>query len=176
MILLDVAGVKDWKAFSKSKKWEKFLDGLPSSGVDKLEREFSFWLLTELKNRVRLAIRTQKFPVRYAPLNKEYVAQKKARGEFTGFWNATGFLCEHIKVWSREGRYHIGFPERDRHPKGGYFMAELVRGLELGDKKANRPPRPLFTPIARQMSKDVWALFETFISQKHPSLKPHLRG
>lgn len=176
MILLDVAGVHEWKVFSKSKKWGDFIDSLSAVQVERLEKEFSFWVLKELRDRVRWAIRTQKFPVKYPPLNKDYVAQKKARGEFTGFWAATGFLCEHIKVWSHNGKYHIGFPERDKHPKDGYYLAELVKGLEEGDKKANRPPRPLFTPIARQMSREIWKVFESFISQKHPALKHLLRG
>jgi hypothetical protein len=176
MILINIVGLKEWKPLSNSKGFHAFVQhfvGKPRV-LEEIERNFVMWVLSEFKRNIQARVKAQSFPVKYEPLNAAYKAQKQKQKLNTGFWVATGFLMEHLKVWRYGNKYTIGFDSKVKHPENGELLVEIVKRLELGCVKTNLPARPLFLPIAKSYGKHMYANFERFIKFRYPNYYPLL--
>lgn len=169
MILISVLDLHLWRPLSRTGNADTYTHQLTLDQIAIIEREFPLWLCELLKYKVKRAITLQQFPVRYKPLNKDYVEWKKATGLKPGFWQATDFLRRSISVWydAPTNTHHIGFPPTLLHPSDRTPVAAIARRLEQGDKARNLPPRPLFTPIADTMSRNIRRHLREFLSMHH---------
>lgn len=175
MILISILDLRAWKPLSRQADHAVYTHKLPPEQIAIIEREFPLWLCELLKYKVKRAIALQQFPTKYKPLNKDYVEWKKAQGLKPGFWQATDFLRQSIKVWYdvSTATHHIGFPPSLLHPTDRTPVAAIAQRLEKGDRRQNLPPRPLFTPIAAEMSRNIRRLLREFLQRHHPT-KMHL--
>jgi hypothetical protein len=181
MILIKILNIRDWKPLSATHKLDKLLTELEPKQINKLEWDFVNWLLRLYKVRLQEAIKTQRlgtrsFRQRYKPLSKDYVRSKKRKGQKTGMWEATGFLLKSITSWRHRGKYYvIGFKRGIKHPSNPKMdVAKIAIILEKGSQKRNIPPRPLFVPTARMLSKDIFKLFKRFARENRPKLMKYL--
>lgn len=170
MILISILDLRLWKPLSRSVDAPAYRHLLSPDALAVIERDFPLWLTELLKYKVKRAIELQQFPVKYKPLNADYVEWKKATGLKPGFWQATDFLRKSIKVWydASTHTHHIGFPPDLLHPTDRTPVAAIARRLEVGDRKQHLPPRPLFTPIAESMSRNIRKHLREFLSMHHP--------
>lgn len=175
MILISILDLRLWKPLSRTANPQVYTHRLPAEQIAIIEREFPLWLTELLKYKVKRAIELQQFPVPYKPLNPDYREWKMATGLKPGFWQATDFLRKSIAVWYDPATHthHIGFPPDLLHPTSRIPVAAIARRLEQGDKSRHLPPRPLFTPIAETMSRNIRRHLREFLSMHHPD-KMHL--
>jgi len=181
MILIKILNIKDWRPLSTTHRLDKLLEELGPEQTERLEFQFANWLLKLYKLKLQEAIKNQKlgnriFKQAYTPLNKKYVKDKKRKGQSTGFWQATGFLFKSITFWRHRGKYYvIGFKKGVKHPSNKKMdVGKIAIILEKGSKKNNLPARPLFNPVARMLSKDIFNLFKRFIRVNRPKLMKYL--
>ena len=118
-----------------------------------------------------LKLKFIKFKSRYKPLSKRWTQAKKRHGHAQGFWRATNFLQNNIRVWERAGVYYIGFPTNIIKPITGVSLHTISLALEKGSKKRKIPARPLFKPTADQISRDIFKWFKQFIRLFRPELE-----
>ena len=169
LILIRIIRLREWSPLSKTRRLDYLLDNITEQQSENLYDDFAHWLLEVYRRRVQNTIRTQRFPVNYAPLSPAWKKKKEKKGWHSGFWIATGMLMRNLKVWKYGGVYHIGFPEHHVHPVHGRPYASICRSLEAGVPVAGIPARPLFTPIGQRMSRDIFYLFRTFLRMNRPS-------
>jgi hypothetical protein len=180
MILIKILNIRDWKPLSATHKLDKLLIELEPGQIDKLEWDFANWLLRIYKLKLQEAIKYQRigtktFKQLYKPLNQSYVQSKKKKGQDTGFWRASGFLFKSITFWRHRGKYYvIGFKKGVKYPKSKTEVAKIAVMLEKGSPKRHIPSRPLFIPIARMLSKDIFKLFKRFVRENRPKLIKYL--
>lgn len=169
MILITLPSLKTWKPLSQTHHFDRLADSLASEAYQALQDRYAQWLLQLLKHQVKEAIKKQKFPKPYKPLNPGYKDMKHHLGLKPGFWQATGFLQDSLTVWQDGQGHHIGWPPGLRHKASpDEDVAEIAKRLELGDKDRNLPPRPLFTPLANHIAKSVSRYFVVFLQRHHP--------
>lgn len=164
-LIINILSLKDWKPLSRTRKFDALWANITHEEEVDLRKKFGVFLAKMLAEQAQKAIRSQRFPVKYKPLNKDYKAWKESAGRKTGFWQSSEFLCNHIKAWFNKssGEVQIGFPPRLKHPDNGEYVAEIARTLEMGTKDKKIPPRPLFTPLARNIEKSVSPIFIRFM-------------
>ena len=174
LILIKILRLRDWKPLSRTNKLDRLVDVLTEQQEDLLFSEFSFWLLEVYKRRVQYAIKHQQFPMQYAPLSIAWKVKKEKRGWHKGFWIASGMLMRNLRVWKYAGIYHIGFPEHHIHPVHNRPYASICRSLEMGAPARGLPARPLFTPIAMKLSRNIFYLFRTYLRLNKPQYIPYI--
>ena len=177
MILIEIIHLYKWAPLSHSARVQPLLTTLTEAQADALMEEFGTFILYYFKSRVRAAIKTQQFSRArfdqvFQPLTPKYRAFKKREKLRPGFWEATGYLERYLQTWrTPEGNFAIGFKPHIKHPRWPNHpeVWKIVQTLELGSKEKGIPPRPLFHPIAREISKSIYRdHFKEFIKRKHP--------
>jgi len=169
-ILIEVSDFITWEPLKQSPKFSRFIATLPPEERTFLEEDFANYILNFYKSLLQNAIHQQRFPGRpYQPLSMQYAIRKRQQGQLSGFWRATGFLVNNLRFWkTTSGKYYIGLPDV-RHPNSGTPIRQILSSLELGSPARNIPPRPLFVPLARGISKHIYDThFKRFIKDKHP--------
>lgn len=176
MILINIVGLKEWKPLYNSKGFHSFVQHFSDKPrvLEEIESSFVMWVLSEFKRNVQARVKAQSFPVKYEPLSAAYKARKQKQRLNPGFWSATGFLIDHVKVWKYGGKYTLGFDPKVKHPENGELLVDIVKRLELGCEKTNLPARPLFLPIAKSYGKHMYTNFERFIKFRYPKYFPLL--
>lgn len=157
-----------WKVLQKSTKIDRLLANIFDWEIEALFKEFTVYILNLYKSLILHAIRNQRFPKPYPPLNKDYVAYKKRMGMKKGFWQATGFSQVNLNYWRlKKGHYAIGFKRNLVHPASGTKVYKIHNYVERGTSKM--PPRPLYEPIAKKIRKHIYDIhFKRFMKDRHP--------
>ena len=173
MILIKVLRVKEYRPLSRTTRINILQEHLSIEEMNLLETQFAKYLIGVIRYNVDQAIVKQKlgprtFYSRYKPLSKRWKAAKKRHGLAQGFWRATTFLQNNIRIWQAGEVSYIGFPDNIIHPRNGQSLHIISLALELGSKKRNIPARPLFKPVSENISKNIFAYFTQFIKLFHP--------
>lgn len=157
-----------WNILQKSTKIDRLLKNVFDWDLDRLFKEFTVYVLMIYKSKILEAIRKQKFPKRYPPLNKDYVRFKKMNRMKQGFWQATGFSQVNLSYWRlKKGHYAIGFKKNLIHPWSGKKVYKIHNWVERGTSKM--PARSLYKPIADSIRKSIYRdYFKKFIHDRHP--------
>jgi len=155
MILIEIPSLTKWRPLSRTKKLDPLLEKLSEGQQDKMLDAFAKHITTHLKAAAIHAIQTQHFPTRYPPLSKKYAALKRKLGLNPGFWIRTGFLVKHITTWKYHGIYYVGWHPTLVHQEDGTLVSDIAKSMEFGNPKMNVPARPLFTLLAKAMSKHI---------------------
>lgn len=174
-ILIKVLGLLEWHPLSRSAKAIRFEDALIGMGLDPnpIKEDFAVKLAATLAVLVKKAIDEQRFKKQYEPLSEPYAKRKKQSGGKQGFWRNTEYLVNHIDAWKdSDGELNVGFRETQKHPSGS-SLSMIATVLELGYPDKNIPARPIFTPIARAMGKDISIYFKKYLAQHHPHLSQY---
>jgi len=136
--------------------------------IERLTWEFGKYLAGVISLAVTESIRTQKIGSKrmkhlYKPLSDKYKKRKNPKHK-DDFWVDTGFLAEHISVYHGgvHGDLYVGIPASVKYTGSGVPVKNVIRYLERGTRTV--PARPLFTPILKQVSKNIDTLFNQFIS------------
>lgn len=143
-----------------------------------MEEAFADYLCQLLISDIDTAIRTQRFPGRrYAPLSNDYVAYKRKKRLKRGFWQSTEHLRKALTYWRepKEEMWVIGVRPEARHPDNGQSIEMIIKSLEEGVPANNLPPRPLFVPMARRISKSIFPRFISFLRVYNPEYYKMLR-
>lgn len=176
MIIISIIGIKEWKPLSRTHKLDRLIEDLSPEQLNLLHADFAKWSCEFIKYRAKECVRRQIFPVKYAPLNGDYVRWKDKNGLKPGFWQATGTLANTMQVWEttgQENHWNIGWPPSVKHDNG-FPIQSIAQRLERGDKATNLPGRPLFTPLAEAYSKRIMRYFADFAARHYPSVLPYL--
>lgn len=185
LILIDVANLKDWRPLSRT----NLPSGLPypfgpyenpftPQEVMWVNVEFPRWLLELYRYQIRRAIKLQQFPYKYPALSEGWDKYKRKHKLAKGFWEATHALTESLSAWQDNpniGYWHIGVPDHIKHPLSGTPIAIIIQALENGVPENNLPPRPLFVPIARQVSRNMGRHLEQFLTKYNKPLLAKLK-
>lgn len=165
MILIRIADLKNWQPLSKTRKFDVLLETLSPPEIVMMEEAFADYICRLLISDIDTAIRTQRFPVRYAPLSRDYVALKRRKRRKRGFWQSTEYLRKAITYWRDPvGEFWaIGVDPNETHPDNGQSVEMIIKSLEEGVPENNLPARPLFTPLARRISKSISPRFLSFL-------------
>lgn len=169
LILIKLWRVTEWRPLSRTSKLDRLKTELTDEEIDKLTDEFARHITKLIVGKAKECIRTQRFPVRYPPLNKEYRERKKREGYHTGFWIKTGWTLEHIKAWRYGDVWYVGFPRDAKRPDGTPAL-KAAWTVEFGSVNRNVPPRPLLRPIAGLVSKSITFHFKKFLERDRPEL------
>lgn len=149
------------------------MESLNKEELDLLESQFANYLLVLIRNRVKRAIREQRFPQVYEPLSKRHIAKKKKNKQLDGFWRETGWLSDNIEIWVDEQGWNIGF--KDTTIRGdGKSAVQVATALELGTKYI--PARPLFTPIASIITKQATVFMEKFLEDERKDILDRVKN
>jgi hypothetical protein len=158
----------------RSTKIDRLLTKTSKAQSEILFKEFTRYVLNLYKSLLLHAIKNQKFPKRYPPLNRDYVKYKRLNRMKKGFWQATGFSQVELTTWRiKKGHYAIGFKKNLIHPASGEKVWKIHNYVERGTSKI--PPRPLYWPIARSIQRHLYDVhFKAFIKKLHPELERFL--
>ena len=83
----------------RSIKVDRLLSAISEEEAETLFKEFTQYILNLYKSLILHAIKHQKLPKKYPPLNADYVKFKKRNRMFKGFWQATGFSQVELTSW-----------------------------------------------------------------------------
>jgi len=175
--LLVLPALAVWQPLSRTHRFDMFLQEVPLDIQIRIAHAFATHVLLIMKRDVKEAIRRQVFPgAPYRPLSLKWAERKRRMGLQAGYWRAGGFLTRSLSVWreTRGGLVHcIGWKPGTPHPgyaghPGGTECAVIARALEMGSRDRHIPARPLFTPIAANLSRRISAIFVDFIHRRFP--------
>lgn len=124
--------------------------------------------------QAKKAVQTQQFPVRYKALSDRYLKWKVRNKRNLGFWISSSYLIDHLNAWysKKDDTVFVGFNARTKHPDNGTRLVIIAAALEKGVKENNLPPRPLFTPLAKNLEKSILRHFRRFLKEKHYKYLP----
>jgi len=174
--LLVLPAMSVWLPLSRTHRFDMFLQEVPLDIQIRIAHAFATHVLLIMKRDVKEAIRRQVFPgAPYRPLSLKWAERKRRMGLQAGYWRAGGFLTRSLSVWreTRGGLVHcIGFPPNLIHPgyngSGSTTCAAIARSLELGSPARHIPARPLFAPIAANLSRRISDIFVDYVHRRFP--------
>ena len=177
IIFISIIDIYTWKPLSRTTKVNKLLKALDKETIDRLFHEFAVFVLLFYRSLVQQSIKNQKFRKKFIPLSEKYRKYKESKRLLSGFWQATGFLQQHLELWrASDGAYNVGFSEEVMHPRTKAPLSIILKVLEEGSEDRNIPARPLFWPLARAMSKHVYdTYFMRFMRNQYPEYLKFLK-
>lgn len=173
MTLIEVRGVLTYKPLSKSKARVDQVVGILGDGritSQGLQQDFAKYLAIILQQRVQRSVDTQAIgrrPMRslYKPLSSKYRARKIPLNR-DKFWINTDYLIKNLSVWRRGGIINVGYRPRQLHPESKTPLSDIIKYLEEGTE-TGIPPRPLFTPHAIFIRKNISRYFDAYLRLKY---------
>ncbi len=171
--LIKVGDVLEWQPLARSPDRARIVSEILNKGKitpEYVQQDFALYLAGILKLRIKHSIDTQSlgkvsFKSIYKPLSKDYKATKVRRNR-DKFWVNTEHLVNNITVWRTGKIVRIGFKGKAYYPGTRLRVLQVVMWMERGTKNKDgsekMPPRPLFLPHARMMSKNVGAYFDKY--------------
>jgi len=138
-----------------------------NTDIDKIVWYFSKYIASIINYQIKKSIESQKVVGKsmksvYKPLNKKY-SKSKPYGTKTKFWINSGFLVNNIKVYQSGGTLYVGVPEKIKYKGSKISVKKVILYMEKGTKK--QPPRPLITPIVRELEKRIDRVFNNFVKE-----------
>lgn len=132
--------------------------------VKALQRKFAKFVAERYRQEVRDAVIRQSLADSWKPLSRAYREHKIQTGLNPGMWIATSKLINSIVVIETPGRIEVGVDKRKKHTESGVYLTTIVKAMEYG--AGDIPPRPLFTPIFRNLVRSMPALFKEFLRKE----------
>ena len=168
LTLVDVGRVHVMRPLSRSMgKVETIVDILDNPKINALDIQAGFakYMAVILRARVQESIKTQKIGRRpmkhlYPELDKSY-SRSKPKHRQDKFWINTGHLVDSLVVWRQGSVIKIGFKGSQYYPGTRTKTIKVLLWNERGTKRI--PPRPLFVPVAKFLSKNMGRYFEAYI-------------
>lgn len=158
----------------------------------KIQHEFCAFLAEALRSRLMFAIETQRYEKKYKPLSDNYAKYKLKYFDNDLFWYRSGEMYESLDYWyvPRKKEWVVGVDPEKRatvfkiragravpYKKSKVYMEDIIKFLEFGtlrDGQVCIPPRPLFRPAIRELSKHVNRYYTNFLKLYYPELYAQL--
>lgn len=166
--LIRIGDVLDYRPMSRSKAMLEYAAEIlntPRYDARYLQMDFAVYLASVLRLRVEDSINRQKigrvaFKHIYPKLSEEYNESKPRRARNKFWWN-TRHLVDHLTVWRTGDVVRVGFKGNAYYPGTRTRVLQVVLWMEKGTK--TMPARPLFTPHARFISRNVSEYFKRYM-------------
>lgn len=140
--------------------------------LEELQKQFAQYIAEVIRSKVVKAIKSNQYARDYAPYSTKYLKRKIDNNWSMNYWEATGDLVNSITYWRTGDIFVVGIPENIQHPVYGsdktFPTYRIAKVLEMGDPTRNIPPRPLFLPVFRNVSKHMGRYLESFLNKYDP--------
>ena len=128
------------------------------------KKQFAVYLGLVIRDRIQQAVKKQlvigqPMSDKYKPLSKAY-NDRKPKKTRDRYYENTGWLIKHLKMWQEDGTVYIGYTEKTLHPSG-VPAQDIILWLEKGTKYI--PARPLFRPVFKFVTRHIDEYLENFI-------------
>jgi len=138
-------------------------------------KDFMIYVSAEIVAMIVNAIDKQRFIRKWKPLSISYVTYKKRHNLSLKIYEATGFMKDNIRVFSRGKYIEIGFDARTRYPKSHVSVNIIARYLEFGSRSNNHPPaRPLWRPLHVYIRKNIGRYYDKYQKELKRTQKKYL--
>lgn len=147
-----------------NKEWRPGLRMFPDKYKD-YYGEFLFFIAERTQELIVQAIDDQRYKGTkgWPPLSLAYYRHKQRNNLSLKMWEATGFLKNHIEVFTKSKRVNVGFRFFVMYPKSHVSPLMVSKVLEFGNDKV--PPRPLFKPAVRYISRHIRRYYMEFLKE-----------
>lgn len=127
--------------------------------------EFLFFIAEKTRELIVQAINEQRYKATWdwSPLSLAYYRYKERNNLSLKMWEASGFLKNHIEVFTKSKRVELGFRFFILFPHTQVSPLMVSKVLEWGNDTV--PPRPLFKPAVAYIRKHVRRYYEEFIKE-----------
>lgn len=127
--------------------------------------DFAEYMAELYQKELVRAIDEQRYVYKWGALSVPYYEYKEKKNLSVKFWERTGLLKNSITYWQEGDKWVVGIDKNKRYPDTPVKVYKVARYLEYGTSRGI-PPRKLFRPLARYLSKNVRRFWYKFLDEK----------